>query len=221
MGQNHVWSTVEPPSIWHSIRLGSWEFGWRLELDVTALCPARVTTAIGGCLCHDGGVLGLQGCLHGWCVSSDQNIIKSWDNQCYSLQVQIYVGINSTSESDAMVPCQKMVDRPPPVLLHQGKEFQYFMVLFTSDRKGEREMDRWFGVASAALQAIVLNHCGERGSQYTSCSLALLVTTHSWWTQLVNWEPLSPLWKACKLRASFTIVVKEALNLQAGFISCG
>ena len=79
-----------------------------------------------------------------------------------------------------MVPCQKMVEFPLQLggeLLPQAKDLKYLRVLFTSDGKVEREIDRWFGEASAALQAIVLVRWGERGSQFTSCVHELWVVT--------------------------------------------
>ncbi|KAK0153876.1 hypothetical protein N1851_004048 [Merluccius polli] len=54
----------------------------------------------------------------------------------------------STSKSEAMVLCQKMVDcslRVGSVLLPQVKEFKYLGILFTSEGKMECEMDRRIG----------------------------------------------------------------------------
>jgi len=39
-------------------------------------------------------------------------------------------------------------------LLPQAKEFKYLRVLFTSEGKMEREMDRWIGAASAVMRAL-------------------------------------------------------------------
>lgn len=40
------------------------------------------------------------------------------------------------------------------ISLAQPREFQYLGVLFTSDGKMEREMDRWFGVASVVIKVL-------------------------------------------------------------------
>lgn len=83
--------------------------------------------------------------------------------------------MNCTSESEAMPEnCPLQLGGE---LLPQAKEFKYLRVLFTSDGKVGREMDMWFGEASAALQAIVPDRCGERGSQFTSCVHELWVVT--------------------------------------------
>jgi len=63
----------------------------------------------------------------------------------------------STSKSEAMVLCQKMVEfslRVGSELLPQAKEFKYLGVLFTSEGKIERVMDRWIGAASAVMWAL-------------------------------------------------------------------
>ncbi len=71
------------------------------------------------------------------------------------------VGVRvSTSKSKAMVLCWKTVDCLlwlGDELLPQVRELKYLMVLFTSDRKLEREMDRQFCVVSVqALCRIVM-----------------------------------------------------------------
>ena len=63
----------------------------------------------------------------------------------------------STSMSEAMVLCRKMVEcslRVGSELLPQAKEFKYLGVLFTSEGKMEREMDRRIGAASAVMRAL-------------------------------------------------------------------
>jgi len=63
----------------------------------------------------------------------------------------------STSKSEAMVLCRKMVDcslRVGNELLPQAKEFKYLRVLFTSEGRMEREMDRRIGAASAVMRAL-------------------------------------------------------------------
>ena len=63
----------------------------------------------------------------------------------------------STSKSEAMVLCRKTVEcslRVGSELLPQAKDFKYFGVLFTSEGKMEREMDRRIGAASAVMRAL-------------------------------------------------------------------
>ena len=60
----------------------------------------------------------------------------------------------STSKSEAMVLCWKMVDCALQVgseSLPQAREFKYLRVLFTSEGKMEWEMDRRFSVASVKM----------------------------------------------------------------------
>lgn len=64
-------------------------------------------------------------------------------------ECEVFVIRVSTSKSGVMVLCQKTVDWPLRLvgeLLPQVKTLKYLKVLFTSDRKMEYEMDRWFGV---------------------------------------------------------------------------
>lgn len=61
----------------------------------------------------------------------------------------------STSKSKAMVLyCKKVVCtlRVGEEVLPQVKEFKHFGVLFTSDDRMEREMDRRIGAAAAVMQ---------------------------------------------------------------------
>ncbi|XP_075957732.1 E3 ubiquitin-protein ligase CBL-B-B isoform X1 [Anarhichas minor] len=63
----------------------------------------------------------------------------------------------STSKSKAMVLCRKPVDCSLQVgteCLPQAKEFKYLGVLFTSEGKMEREIDRRIGAAAAVKQAL-------------------------------------------------------------------
>uniref|UniRef100_A0A8C2ZC47 Reverse transcriptase domain-containing protein n=1 Tax=Cyclopterus lumpus TaxID=8103 RepID=A0A8C2ZC47_CYCLU len=63
----------------------------------------------------------------------------------------------STSKSEAMVLCQKPADCSLQVganCLPQAKEFKYLGVLFTSEGKVEREIDRRIGAAAAVKQAL-------------------------------------------------------------------
>ncbi len=62
----------------------------------------------------------------------------------------------STSKSKAMVFCRRTLDCPLRLgdeLLPQMREFKYLRVLFTSDGKQERKMDRWLGAVSVVMQA--------------------------------------------------------------------
>ncbi|KAK0140998.1 Receptor expression-enhancing protein 6 [Merluccius polli] len=63
----------------------------------------------------------------------------------------------STFKSEAMVLCRKTLDcslRVGSVLLPQVKEFKYFGILFMSEGKMEREMNRRIGAASAVMRAL-------------------------------------------------------------------
>ena len=63
----------------------------------------------------------------------------------------------STSKSEAMVLSWKRVDCPLQVggeSLLQVEEFKYLGVLFTSEGKMEREIDRRIGAASAVMRTL-------------------------------------------------------------------
>ncbi|KAA0706920.1 hypothetical protein E1301_Tti002240 [Triplophysa tibetana] len=63
----------------------------------------------------------------------------------------------STSKSEAMVLSRKRVACPLQVgveLLPQVEEFKYLGVLFTSEGRMEREIDRWIGAASAVMRSL-------------------------------------------------------------------
>ena len=63
----------------------------------------------------------------------------------------------STSKSEAMVLSRKRVDCPLQVggeSLLQVEEFKYLGVLFTSEGKMEREIDRQIWAASAVMQTL-------------------------------------------------------------------
>ena len=64
----------------------------------------------------------------------------------------------STSKSETMVLSWKRVECPLRVrneILPQVEEFKYLGVLFTSEGRMEREIDRWIGTASAVLRALL------------------------------------------------------------------
>ncbi|KAI3360572.1 hypothetical protein L3Q82_002440 [Scortum barcoo] len=66
----------------------------------------------------------------------------------------------STSKSEAMVLDRKRVACPLRVggeVLPQVEEFKYLGVLFTSEGKMEREIDRWIGAASAVMRSCTVN----------------------------------------------------------------
>ncbi|KAF7642469.1 hypothetical protein LDENG_00257460 [Lucifuga dentata] len=63
----------------------------------------------------------------------------------------------STSKSETMVLCRKKVDCSLQVRgksLPQTEEFKYLGVLFTSEGRMEREIDRRIGAASKVLQML-------------------------------------------------------------------
>jgi len=81
-----------------------------------------------------------------------QHALGQFAAKCEAVRMRV-----STSKSEAMVLCWKTVECSLQVgseLLPQGKEFKYFGVLFTSEGKMEREIDRWIGAASAVMWAL-------------------------------------------------------------------
>ena len=97
----------------------------------------------------------------------------------------------STSKSEAMVLCRKTVEcslRVGSELLPQAKEFKYLGVLFTSEGKMEREMDRRIGAASAVMRAlyqsvVVKQELSRKAklSIYRSIYLPTLTYGHELW----------------------------------------
>jgi len=97
----------------------------------------------------------------------------------------------STSKSEAMVLCRKMVVcslRVGNELLPQGKEFKYLGVLFTSEGKMEREMDRRIGAASSVMRALYRSVVVKRElsrkvklSIYRSIYIPTLTYGHELW----------------------------------------
>ena len=81
-----------------------------------------------------------------------QHALGRFAAECEAVAMRV-----STSRSEAMVLCRKTVEcslRVGSELLPQAKEFKYLGVLFTSEGKMEREMDRWIGAASAVMRAL-------------------------------------------------------------------
>ncbi|KAI3368141.1 hypothetical protein L3Q82_007873 [Scortum barcoo] len=74
----------------------------------------------------------------------------------------------STSKSEAMVLDRKRVACPLQVggeVLPQVEEFKYLGVLFTSEGKMEREIDRQIGAASAVMRSVYRTVNGEEGAE--------------------------------------------------------
>lgn len=64
----------------------------------------------------------------------------------------------STSKSETMIPCRKMVDcllQLGGELRPQEKEFKCLGFLFMSDGKMEQKMDKRFGAASSVLRVLL------------------------------------------------------------------
>ncbi|KAJ0050334.1 hypothetical protein NL108_017502 [Boleophthalmus pectinirostris] len=71
----------------------------------------------------------------------------------------------SSSKSEAMVLSRKKVSCPLQVggeSLHQVEEFKYLGVLFSSEGRTEREIDRWIGAASAVMWSLYLTAVVKR-----------------------------------------------------------
>ncbi|KAI3370772.1 hypothetical protein L3Q82_007308 [Scortum barcoo] len=86
-----------------------------------------------------------------WLHSSQdlQHVLERFAAECEAAGMRI-----STSKSEAMVLDRKRVVCPLRVggeVLPQVEEFKYLGVLFTSEGKMEREIDRRIGAASAEL----------------------------------------------------------------------
>ncbi|KAK0137162.1 Complement C3 [Merluccius polli] len=75
-----------------------------------------------------------------------QHALGRFAAECQAVGMRV-----STSKSEAMVLCRKMVGSE---LLPQVKEFKYLGTLFPSEGKMEREMDRRIGAASAVMRAL-------------------------------------------------------------------
>ncbi|MDG2595023.1 reverse transcriptase domain-containing protein, partial [Vibrio parahaemolyticus] len=92
----------------------------------------------------------------------------------------------STSKSEAMVLSRKRVDCPLEVgeeVLPQVEEFKYLGILFTSEGRMEREMDRRVGVASAVMRALrrsvmVKTELGRKAKLSISWSISVPTLTY-------------------------------------------
>ncbi|KAI3360757.1 hypothetical protein L3Q82_012993 [Scortum barcoo] len=81
-----------------------------------------------------------------------QHVLERFAAECEAAGMRI-----STSKSEAMVLDRKRVACPLRVggeVLPQVEEFKYLGVLFTSEGKMEREIDRWIGAASAVMRSV-------------------------------------------------------------------
>jgi len=88
-------------------------------------------------------------------ASSDHDLRHSLG--CFAAECEAASMRVNTSKSEAMVLCRKPVDcslRVGMECLTQAKEFKYLGVLFTSEGKMEREIDRQIGAAAAVKQAL-------------------------------------------------------------------
>ncbi|KAI3364615.1 hypothetical protein L3Q82_011394 [Scortum barcoo] len=89
-----------------------------------------------------------------WLHSSQdlQHVLERFAAECEAAGMRI-----STSKSEAMVLDRKRVACPLRVggeVLPQVEEFKYLGVLFTSEGKMEREIDRRIGAASAVMRSV-------------------------------------------------------------------
>ncbi|KAI3356318.1 hypothetical protein L3Q82_017539 [Scortum barcoo] len=81
-----------------------------------------------------------------------QHVLERFAAECEAAGMRI-----STSKSEAMVLDRKRVACPLQVggeVLPQVEEFKYLGVLFTSEGKIEREIDRRIGAASAVMRSV-------------------------------------------------------------------
>ncbi|KAI3368008.1 hypothetical protein L3Q82_026830 [Scortum barcoo] len=93
-----------------------------------------------------------------------QHVLERFAAECEAAGMRI-----STSKSEAMVLDRKRVACPLQVggeVLPQVEEFKYLGVLFTSEGKMEREIDRRIGAASAGYAVGVMpDRRGEEGAE--------------------------------------------------------
>ncbi len=105
----------------------------------------------------------------------------------------------STSKTEAMVLCRKKANCSlwfGSELLLQTEEFKYLWVLFTSEGRMKRELDRQIGAASAVMQAlhrIILKKKLSRKvklSIYQSIYVPALTYGHELWlvTERMRWR---------------------------------
>ncbi|KAI3373515.1 hypothetical protein L3Q82_022114 [Scortum barcoo] len=105
-----------------------------------------------------------------------QHVLERFAAECEAAGMRI-----STSKSEAMVLDRKRVVCPLRVsgeVLPQVEEFKYLGVLFTSEGKMEREIDRRIGAASAVMRSDVPDRRGEEGAESKGEALDLPVNLH-------------------------------------------
>ncbi|KAI3351406.1 hypothetical protein L3Q82_020217 [Scortum barcoo] len=106
-----------------------------------------------------------------------QHVLERFAAECEAAGMRI-----STSKSEAMVLDRKRVVCPLGVsgeVLPQVEEFKYLGVLFTSEGKMEREIDRRIGAASHAVMRSVYRTVGEEGAESKGEALDLRFTGQS------------------------------------------
>ncbi|KAI3352581.1 hypothetical protein L3Q82_005518 [Scortum barcoo] len=116
-----------------------------------------------------------------------QHVLERFAAECEAAGMRI-----STSKSEAMVLDRKRVACPLRVggeVLPQVEEFKYLGVLFTSEGKMEREIDRRIGAASAVMRGSVYRTVdrGEEGAELSRKALKLSI-------YLVNLRSHPHLW---------------------------
>ena len=82
-------------------------------------------------------------------ASSDRDLQLSLDR--FTAECEVAGMRISTSKSESMVLNQKRVEDE---ILPQVEEFKYLVVLFTSEGRMEREIDRRIGAASAVMRTL-------------------------------------------------------------------
>ncbi|KAI3353930.1 hypothetical protein L3Q82_005131 [Scortum barcoo] len=109
-----------------------------------------------------------------------QHVLERFAAECEAAGMRI-----STSKSEAMVLDRKRVVACPlrvgGEVLPQVEEFKYLGVLFTSEGKMEREIDRWrIGAASAVMRSVYCpDRRGEEGAESKGEALDLPVNLRS------------------------------------------
>ncbi|KAI3376803.1 hypothetical protein L3Q82_000089 [Scortum barcoo] len=96
-----------------------------------------------------------------------QHVLERFAAECEAAGMRI-----STSKSEAMVLDRKRVACPLRVggeVLPQVEEFKYLGVLFTSEGKMEREIDRRIGAASAVMRKRKRSHVSVEGAAVLLC----------------------------------------------------
>ena len=78
-----------------------------------------------------------------------QHALGRFAAECEAVRMRV-----STSKSEAMVLCRKTVECSLPVGSELQPQAKYLRVLFTSEGKMERVMDRRIGAASAVMRAL-------------------------------------------------------------------